>query len=84
MAIQKILPGQISTEGSSTGQVLTSNGTSTYWSSSGVSGNSAQISVTNTAPANVITGALWFDSDYGILSVNLGNESNTVWVAVSS
>ena len=37
MAVQKILPQQINTTGSSNTQVLTSNGTSTYWGT-GVSG----------------------------------------------
>jgi len=84
MAIQKIFPGQISTQDSTNGQVLTSNGTSTYWANNvSVSGNAAQISVTNIAPVNVITGALWFDTDDGIFSVNYGNTVNTVWVAVS-
>jgi hypothetical protein len=37
MAVQKILPQQIDTTGTSNTQVLTSNGTSTYWGT-GVSG----------------------------------------------
>lgn len=37
----------------------------------------------NTAPTASASGAFWLDSDTGILSVNLGDESNTVWIAIS-
>ena len=41
------------------------------------------IFVGNTAPANVVAGYYWLDSDYGILSVNVGDAGNTVFISVS-
>jgi len=63
MAVQKILPQQIDTTGSSNTQVLTSNGTATYWAAgasggfaNGQSITVANISITGSLTANTTTG----------------------------
>jgi len=44
----------------------------------------ANVIVQNTAPSGVYPGQLWMDSDYGILSVNVGTDySNVVWIEVA-
>jgi len=48
-----------------------------------VDGAANTIFVGNTAPANVVAGYYWLDSDYGILSVNVGDAGNTVFISVS-
>jgi hypothetical protein len=50
---------------------------------SGGSATANTIFVGSTAPANAIAGYYWLDSDYGILSINCGDVSNTVWISVS-
>ena len=50
---------------------------------SGGNATANTIFIGNTAPANVIAGYYWLDSDYGTLSINCGDVSNTVWISVS-
>jgi len=45
----------------------------------------ANVIVSNIAPTNVYAGQLWYDIEYGILSVNYGTGplSNVIWVEVA-
>lgn len=84
MAVQKIKPDYIDTSTSSNGQVLTSNGTVTYWANSSGGGgftNGQSISVNNF----VITGAFSANSSNGTAGYVLAsNGSGTYWTSIPS
>lgn len=56
-----------------------SKGDSGYTGSKGDAGTL----ITNSAPASATTGSFWFDTDTDTLSLNVGDEGNTVWIAIS-
>ena len=61
------------------GQVLTSNGTAVYWSTTGGA------SVSDTAPSTPTSGQLWFDSSDNTINVFYNDGTSSQWVsAVSS
>lgn len=81
------LSGGISANGSfgSSGQVLTSNGTSTYWStpSTGGGGGGTSVTVANTAPSSPTAGSLWFDTNDGSLNIYFNDGDSNQWVTTS-
>lgn len=68
----------------SAGQVLTSNGTSVYWStvSGGGGGGPSAASVSDTAPSSPVDGQLWFDSTSASLSIYYTDTDSSQWVEV--
>lgn len=60
------------------GEVLTSNGTSTYWSS--VTGSGAKLTVSNTAPSTPANNDLWWDNSLGTLFIYYGDGDSGQWV----
>jgi hypothetical protein len=61
------------------GQVLTSNGTAVYWSTTGGA------AVSDTAPSTPTSGQLWFDSSDNTINVFYNDGTSSQWVsAVSS
>jgi hypothetical protein len=63
------------------GQVLTSNGTGSYWStaSGGGTGN-ASITVSNTAPSSPSAKDLWWNSDLGAMFIYYSDANTSQWV----
>ena len=49
----------------------------------GSKGATGQANVGNVVPTNSDSGSFWLDSDTGILSLNVGDYGNTVWISVS-
>ena len=77
MAQQKIFPQQIDTTGSTTGQVLVSNGTDTYWGGSGGSGNGYTGSIGYTGSASTEIGPVGYTGSIGYTgSAVIGMTSN--------
>jgi hypothetical protein len=80
------LSGGISANGSfgSSGQVLTSNGTSTYWSTPSTGGGGGtSVTVANTAPSSPTAGSLWFDTNDGSLNIYFNDGDSNQWVTTS-
>lgn len=74
----------ISANGSNgtSGQVLSSNGTATYWSTvsgGGGTGNSS-ISVSNTAPVSPSNNQMWWNTDLGSLFIYYADANTSQWV----
>ena len=64
------------------GQVLTSNGTTVYWSTS-TGGGGASVETSNTEPSSPTNGDLWFDTEDGTLSVYYNDGDSSQWITTS-
>lgn len=74
----------ISANGSNgtSGQVLSSNGSATYWSTpagGGGTGNSS-ITVSNTAPGSPANNQLWWNTDLGSMFIYYADANTSQWV----
>ena len=49
----------------------------------GSKGATGQANVGNVVPTSSDSGSFWLDTDTGILSLNVGDYGNTVWISVS-
>jgi len=63
------------------GQVLASNGSSVYWTTS--SGGGASVTVSATAPSSPTAGDLWWNSNLGSLYVYYNDGDSSQWVVAS-
>lgn len=58
------------------GQVLSSNGTATYWSAAG----NTTITVSNAAPSSPVNNQLWWNSDLGAMFIYYADANTSQWV----
>ena len=78
----------------SAGYVLTSNGSTSYWSASvgysgsvgytGSKGANSQYTVSSTAPSSPIPGDRWFNTDFGIELVYTYDGDSSQWVEIAA
>ena len=80
MATRQVTYLQISNTGSSSGQVLTSNGTAVYWANSSGGGGGASITISDTLPGSPTAGSLWWNSNTGYMFVYYNDGDSSQWV----
>ena len=77
-------PSQISANGSTSGQVLTSNGTAVYWATgTGGGGGGASITISDNPPGSPTAGSLWWNSNTGYMFVYYNDGDSSQWVETS-
>lgn len=72
----------ISANGSNgtSGQLLASNGTSSYWTTVASGSGNVSITVSNTAPGSPSNNQLWWNSDLGSMFIYYADANTSQWV----
>lgn len=76
----------ISSNGSlgTSGQVLTSNGSSTYWAAGGGGGGGASVTVSDTPPGGASENSLWWSSSLSKMFIYYNDGDTLQWVEDST